>query len=64
VRVHAKIALADDTVAFITSANFTGHAMEKNFEAGVLSNGGSIPRDLWRHLHGLIDTNVITGGET
>ncbi|WP_223228017.1 phospholipase D-like domain-containing protein [Lutimaribacter pacificus] len=59
-RVHAKITLADDDTIFITSANFTGHAMEKNLEAGVLIKGGETPQDISRHLKGLIDLNTIT----
>lgn len=59
-KVHAKIALADQEIAFITSANFTGHAMEKNIEAGLLIEGGQIPVDLGRHLQGLIDLQVLS----
>lgn len=58
-RVHAKVAVADDTIAFITSANLTGHALEKNMEAGVLVVGGHIPSDLRDHLHALIQTKII-----
>lgn len=58
-KVHAKIALADKEIAFITSANFTGHAMEKNIEAGLLIQGGQIPLDLGRHLQGLIELKVL-----
>ncbi|MCW2314045.1 phospholipase D-like domain-containing protein [Rhodoferax antarcticus] len=58
-RVHAKVAVADGSICFITSANLTGHAMEKNMEAGVLISGGHIPRLLDDHLWSLIDTNVI-----
>lgn len=59
-RVHAKVAVADAKMCFITSANLTGHAMEKNMEAGVLITGGVIPRVLEQHLRSLIDTNVIS----
>ncbi|MDO9053439.1 MAG: DISARM system phospholipase D-like protein DrmC [Gallionella sp.] len=59
-RVHAKVAVADGAVCFITSANLTGHAMEKNMEAGVLITGGHIPRLLDQHLCSLIDTKVIS----
>lgn len=59
-RVHAKVAVADGVVCFITSANLTGHAMEKNMEAGVLITGGHIPRLLDQHLCSLIDTKVIS----
>ena len=59
-KVHAKIAVADAAIAFVTSANLTGHAMEKNFEAGLLVRGGEIPGDLSSHIQGLIDHKIIT----
>ncbi|HHC0722174.1 TPA: DISARM system phospholipase D-like protein DrmC [Klebsiella pneumoniae] len=57
--VHAKVAVADARECFITSANLTGYAMEKNIEAGVLISGGSIPRQLNEHLFSLIKTKII-----
>lgn len=57
--VHAKVAVADESICFITSANLTGYAMEKNMEAGLLLTGGHIPESLMSHLNSLIDTNVI-----
>ncbi len=59
--VHAKIAVADENFCFISSANLTGHATEKNMEAGVLIKGGAIPNSLHRHLEALVTTKVITG---
>ena len=59
-RVHAKVAVADAGMCFITSANLTGFAMEKNMEAGVLITGGSIPLLLDEHLRSLIDTKVVS----
>lgn len=59
-RVHAKVAVADARICFITSANLTGFAMEKNMEAGVLISGGRIPRLLEEHLRSLVDTKVVT----
>ena len=59
-KVHAKIAIADEKIAFLTSANLTGHAMEKNFESGVLIRGGEIPLDISKHLDGLIEYKIIT----
>lgn len=58
-RVHAKVAVADQTKCFITSANLTGYAMERNIEAGVLISGGEIPKALSYHLNALITTGVI-----
>ena len=59
-RVHAKVAVADDGVCFITSANLTGHAMEQNMEVGVLISGGQIPKLLHDHLHALVDTKTVS----
>lgn len=59
--VHAKIAVADENFCFISSANLTGHAMEKNMEAGVLIKGGAIPTSLHRHLEALVTTKVVAG---
>lgn len=58
-KVHAKVAVADGTRAFITSANLTGHALEKNMEAGVLISGGPVPKTLRDHLQALIDVRII-----
>jgi phosphatidylserine/phosphatidylglycerophosphate/cardiolipin synthase-like enzyme len=58
-KVHAKVAVVDGSRAFITSANLTGHALEKNMEAGVLINGGPVPRTLSDHLQALIDVGVL-----
>lgn len=37
----------------------TGHAMEKNMEAGVLIDGGSIPSNLHKDLEALVTTNQL-----
>ncbi|MCP4263905.1 MAG: phospholipase [Planctomycetes bacterium] len=57
--VHAKCAVADGTLAFITSANLTTAAMERNMELGVLVRGGTLPEKLHEHLDALITTKVI-----
>jgi len=57
--VHAKCAVADEHTAFLTSANLTSAALEKNMELGVLVSGGSLPDNLGRHLNALITTGVI-----
>ncbi|WP_235900992.1 DISARM system phospholipase D-like protein DrmC [Xanthomonas cissicola] len=59
-RVHAKVAVADSKICFITSANLTGHAMEKNMEAGVLISGGHIPTLLGQHLKSLVAMKVVS----
>lgn len=59
-KVHAKVAVADEAMCFISSANLTGHAMEKNMEAGVLIEGGALPEKLHRHLQALITTKQLS----
>jgi cardiolipin synthase len=59
-KVHAKVAVADARLCFISSANLTGHAMEKNMEAGVLIRGSAIPSRLQSHLEALETTNVVS----
>lgn len=59
-RVHAKVAVADDNMCFITSANLTGYALEKNMEAGVLINGGLIPKQISEHLNYLVSMELVT----
>jgi phosphatidylserine/phosphatidylglycerophosphate/cardiolipin synthase-like enzyme len=58
-RVHAKCAVADEKVCFVSSANLTSYAMERNMEAGVLVTGGDVPRDLQRHFEALETTCII-----
>src|SRR5207244_4605563 len=52
--MHAKAAIADEQVAFVTSANLTGSAIEANMELGLLVRGGAVPRRLARHVRALI----------
>lgn len=58
--VHAKCAVADHQIAFVTSANLTSAALERNMELGLLIRGGNIPDRLHSHLEALINTRVIT----
>lgn len=57
--VHAKCAVADGELAFITSANLTTAAMERNMELGLLVRHGDVPSGIERHLDALITTKVI-----
>lgn len=58
-KVHAKVAVCDGELCFISSANLTGHAMEKNMEAGVLIRGGALPRKLHDHLEALVTIKIL-----
>ena len=57
--VHAKCAVADARTAFITSANLSTAAMERNMELGVLIEGGHLPNQLDHHLQALVTTKMI-----
>jgi phosphatidylserine/phosphatidylglycerophosphate/cardiolipin synthase-like enzyme len=57
--VHAKCAVADGRVAFLTSANLSQAAMERNMELGVLVRGGHLPEELHRHLDALVKTDIV-----
>jgi cardiolipin synthase A/B len=57
--VHAKCAVADSKLAFITSANLTTAALERNMELGMLIRGGTVPDRLRQHLAALVATEVI-----
>lgn len=57
--VHAKCAVADHRIAFVTSANLTSAAMERNMELGILVRGGTTPDRLHNHLDALVHTKTI-----
>ena len=57
--VHGKCAVADGMTAFITSANLTTAAMERNMEIGILIRGGKLPDELHRHLEALTQTKIV-----
>lgn len=58
-KVHAKVAVCDEKLCFISSANLTGHAMEKNMEAGILIRGGTLPRTVHNHLEALVTIKIV-----
>jgi len=57
--LHAKCAVADQRIAFVTSANLTSYALDRNMELGVLITGGETPKRLAEHLEGLITARVL-----
>lgn len=57
--VHAKCAVADKKLAFITSSNLTSAALERNMELGLLLRGGTVPERLRSHLAALVTTTII-----
>lgn len=57
--MHAKCAVADRQVAFVTSANLTGAAMADNMELGLVVRGGDAPRRIADHFSGLIASGTL-----
>ena len=52
--LHAKCIVVDDEAAFVTSANFTEWAQERNLEAGVLIRDEGFARSLRNQFESLI----------
>jgi hypothetical protein len=57
--VHAKCFIADDHTAFVTSANLTEAAQEKNVEVGVLIEAPDKVRQLKGYFEGLIEASLL-----
>ncbi len=58
--LHAKFILQDDKRLFITSANLTQYAMDRNIELGIIIEDQAIISKFQDHLDALISSNVIT----
>ena len=56
---HAKCVLVDDDVAFVTSANFTEWAQQRNVEAGVLLRNRHFAAQLRQQFEGLIQAKQV-----
>jgi cardiolipin synthase len=52
--LHAKFAVADGNLLFISSANLTEYAMDLNMEMGVLARNGGLPIQVERVVDELI----------
>ncbi len=57
--LHAKCIVADDRRAFVTSANFTEAAHERNIEAGLLLDNQTIALALTRQFDSLVHAKVL-----
>ena len=59
--LHAKCAVADDAILFVSSANLTAYALTLNMELGLLIRGGPTPRAVADHFSRLIAHGVLEG---
>lgn len=57
--LHAKAVVADDEVAFVTSANLTEKAFDANIEAGMLSRDRTVALSLSTHFRILIERGLL-----
>lgn len=56
---HAKVVVIDDERAFVTSANFTEWAQQRNVEAGVLIRNAEFTRQLRQQFEGLVQSRTV-----
>ena len=56
---HAKCVVVDDDAAFLTSANFTEWAQERNVEAGVVIRNTEFVRQLRQQFESLIEAKLV-----
>jgi phosphatidylserine/phosphatidylglycerophosphate/cardiolipin synthase-like enzyme len=56
---HAKCVVVDDEVAFVTSANFTEWAHQRNVEAGVLILNRPFAARLRRQFDALVESKRV-----
>ena len=57
--MHVKAAVADSRIAFLTSANLTEAALERNMELGVLIRGGAVPPSIDRLIDALVESGEL-----
>jgi phosphatidylserine/phosphatidylglycerophosphate/cardiolipin synthase-like enzyme len=57
--LHAKAVVADDEAVFITSANLTEAALDRNIEMGLIIRDRAIAASVSRHFRGLIDRALL-----
>jgi phosphatidylserine/phosphatidylglycerophosphate/cardiolipin synthase-like enzyme len=57
--LHAKFAIADRQILFVSSANLTQHALDRNMELGVLIHGGGAPEKAAAHVRELIAQHIL-----
>ena len=57
--LHAKAVVADGEAVFMTSANLTDAAFDRNIELGVLIRDRALAASVTSHFRGLIDREVL-----
>ena len=57
--LHAKAVVADGEVVFVTSANLTDAALDRNIELGILLRDRALATSVSSHFQGLIDGKLL-----
>jgi phosphatidylserine/phosphatidylglycerophosphate/cardiolipin synthase-like enzyme len=57
--LHAKAVVADDETVFVTSANLTAAALDRNIELGLLVRDRALAASVSSHFRGLIDHGLL-----
>jgi phosphatidylserine/phosphatidylglycerophosphate/cardiolipin synthase-like enzyme len=57
--LHAKALVVDDEAVFVTSANLTEAALDRNFELGLLVRDGALAASVATHFRALIDKELL-----
>ncbi len=57
--LHAKAVVCDDEIVFITSANLTEAAWDRNIELGLLIRDRALAASVSSHFQGLIDGGIL-----
>jgi phosphatidylserine/phosphatidylglycerophosphate/cardiolipin synthase-like enzyme len=59
--MHAKCAVADEDILFVSSANLTEFALTINMEMGILIRDGYMPGMVVRHFEALVQEGTLVG---
>ena len=57
--LHAKAVVIDESVVFVTSANLTEAALDRNFELGLLVRDRALAASVSSHFQALIDRGLL-----
>ena len=57
--LHAKAVVTDEEAVFVTSANLTEAALDRNFELGLLVQDRALAVSVSSHFRGLIDRGLL-----
>jgi len=58
--LHAKAVVADGEAVFLTSANLTEAALDRNFELGLLVRDRALAASVTRHFQVLIERGLLS----